>query len=258
VTLCNPGAVSGAGGWTGERREPARTGRRGLAGGTGTWDLSNGSQKVASLNLSLSPFLWVEGVFNGGPCNIKLAFRAPWGTEICSDTVKYTFIAAVCGRQPKTDQPSVRYKFQDGPHRFENLRDCEWSIIYDASGQYNCIAWSVLDQSNWYTATARRPGHPQDIPIDVAWGDGNGTLTFSELDAFYDEKGYLPTGTSPTDCDVMYYSLFHAARKMGCSCGAGKWTMFESKCGDWECIEHEYDQLDGMEYGYPIRFYKHK
>lgn len=56
----------------------------------------------------------------------------------------------------------------------------------------------------------------------------------------------------------MYYSAYHGARKKGCSDGAGKWDMFESKCGLSERIEHLRDQLNGSTYGTPVRFYKAK
>jgi len=83
-------------------------------------------------------------------------------------------------------------------------------------------------------------------------------LEISDVDAFYDAKGYEPTGTGPSDADIMYYSGFHGARSKGCNCGAGKWIMFESKCGEWERIEHVHDQLNGSDYGVPVRFYKQK
>ncbi|MGI6494605.1 MAG: DUF7689 domain-containing protein [Kiritimatiellia bacterium] len=49
---------------------------------------------------------------------------------------------------------------------------------------------------------------------------------------------------------------YHGAKKKGCTCGAGKWIMFESKCGSWEKIEHVWDQLNGSSYGSAGRFYK--
>jgi len=55
---------------------------------------------------------------------------------------------------------------------------------------------------------------------------------------------------------VLYYSEYHGAKKKGCQCGRGKWIMYESKCGDYERIEHVWDQLNDGEYGDPIRYYK--
>ncbi len=101
--------------------------------------------------------------------------------------------------------------------------------------------------------------HPTDIAIDDVWGNGDGIMTLPELDTFYDAKGFNHTGTGPYDSDVMFYTKFHAARKKACGCGSGKWIMFESKCGEFQRIEHVYDQLNGDDaYGYPFRYYKHK
>lgn len=78
----------------------------------------------------------------------------------------------------------------------------------------------------------------------------------NELDAFYDANGYIVSDSSAAD--IIYYSKYHGARKKCCSDGAGKWDMFESKCGGLERIEHLRDQLNGSSYGYPIRYYKAK
>jgi hypothetical protein len=98
------------------------------------------------------------------------------------------------------------------------------------------------------------------------------------MDDFYDDKKDWGVITSGTDeekaeqAEAVYYSYgtpwnygagdpvpgpgYHAARKMSCSCGAGKWIMYKSKCGDWEVIEHVWDQLNGSTYGNTDRFYK--
>jgi hypothetical protein len=99
--------------------------------------------------------------------------------------------------------------------------------------------------------------HPYDIIIDAyPWGNGDNILQMSELDAFYNDKGFLPNGTSEEDADVMYYSGYHAAKKKNCTCGAGKWIMFESKLGEWFAVEHVWNHLNGTFYGIPSRFYK--
>lgn len=73
----------------------------------------------------------------------------------------------------------------------------------------------------------------------------------------WDGKATLPARPAgPRDALVMYYSGFHAAKRKGCSCGAGKWIMFETKCGPYERIGHVWDQLNGTGYGEPWRFYK--
>jgi len=68
--------------------------------------------------------------------------------------------------------------------------------------------------------------------------------------------GVEPATSGPWDAQAMYYSGYHAARKKPCSCGAGKWYMFSSKCGSAERIEHVWDQLNSESYGSPIRYYK--
>ncbi|NQT82736.1 hypothetical protein HQ563_06910 [bacterium] len=51
---------------------------------------------------------------------------------------------------------------------------------------------------------------------------------------------------------------YHAARKRGCACGAGHWTMMDAKLGEQERIEHVFGQETGGTYGDPVRYYKQK
>jgi hypothetical protein len=132
------------------------------------------------------------------------------------------------------------------------------SITEGPTPRYNCIAWSVGETTAWYVDVAASKVHPSDIAIDDVWGNGNGVMTYDELDAFYNAKGYVPTGTNAHDSDVMFYSLFHGARKKSCSCMAVLRPVFESKCGEGHRVEHLWDQLNGTTYGTPVRFYKHK
>jgi len=93
------------------------------------------------------------------------------------------------------------------------------------------------------------------------------------MDAFYlAKKGWRPQASGPADAECIYYRMprdwhygqgeqmpqsgYHAARKSGCNCGAGKWIMFQSKCGQAEKIEHVWDQLGGSFYGDLHRYYK--
>jgi len=97
------------------------------------------------------------------------------------------------------------------------------------------------------------------LGIEEEYGDNDGVFEDADMDAFYlEKKGYTPTASDETDAQVMYYSGFHAAKRKGCACGAGKWIMFESKCGEWLGIEHVHDQLNGPTYGAPVRYYKCK
>jgi len=116
-----------------------------LAGpGDKTWNLADAGQKADFVSLCSS--LWVEGV-DSGTCDIKLSYKDTSGTEICSDKVKYTFIAADCGRQPKTDPPNER---NNAKSTFPNLVHCEWSITAEATPVYNCIAWSAGISDRWF------------------------------------------------------------------------------------------------------------
>jgi hypothetical protein len=93
----------------------------------------------------------------------------------------------------------------------------------------------------------------------------------SGTDAFFSRFGFSRV-YSIEDATVVYWSFaepypipeippdrpppgFHAAKRRNCSCGAGKWQIFESKLGGLERIEHVWNQLDGF-YGSNHRFYR--
>jgi len=206
-----------------------------------TWDLSNQSQRD-EFNAARSN-LRVEGCTDG---TVNLTLEYHIGSSTLSDMVKYTFIAATCDRQPMPDR---RTFFASA---FPNLVHCEWSITAPATLVYNCIAWSVGETTKWYNKS--------DIDGDPKYGNNDGVVQDSEMDAFYlDKRGWTPIDPmppDPRDAEAMYYDGFHGAKKMGCSCGASKWIMFESKCGPQERIEHVWNQLNGTTYGAPVRFYK--
>lgn len=210
-----------------------------------TWDLSVPAQRN-EFN-AVRNNLYVEG-YEAGADQLSLEYRLAAMT--LRDKVKYTFIAALCGDQPK---PTQRTRFSGWLS--PGLTHCEWSITAAATGVYNCIAWSVDETSTWYDPVWSVP-HYGIVGIDEEYGDASGTLEDADMDAFYlDKKSYTPTASGPEDANVMYYQSFHGAKKMACSCGAGKWIMYESKCGSEERIEHVHDQInDG--YGAPDRFYK--
>lgn len=114
------------------------------------------------------------------------------------------------------------------------------------------------------------------MDIDHKDGNQNDILEYIDFDAFYDENDYEHT-TNQEESEVMLYiatsavrpnnpeGYTHAARRHECNCGAGKWLMYESKCGDMDVIEHRKNQLNGdpddelkSRYGRPFRYYKHK
>jgi hypothetical protein len=216
-----------------------------------TWDLGNAQQKAELLALSSS--LWVEGVAEG-PSQIKLAYRNVAGTEISSDLVKYTFIAANCGRQPKTVPFDER---MDAIVLFPKLVHGEWSITAGATPAYNCIAWSIGNTSEWLWDQ-----------VDTDLGDNDGKIEVSDFDAFYDAKGYVTCGIG--EAEILLFKnagnsgpnnpdgITHACRKRDCTSGDGRWIMFESKRGQNVQIEHRRDQLNGGFYGDHFRYYKTK
>ena len=118
------------------------------------WNLADAEQRQGFNALCSS--LWVEGVTRG-ESKVTLSYN-----RNCSDTVKYTFIAANCGRQPRThngERDSIESSFP-------GLVRCEWSITGEPTDTYNCIAWSVGETNAWYVNVAGAKFHPTDsFPI---------------------------------------------------------------------------------------------
>jgi hypothetical protein len=208
-----------------------------------TWDLSDGDEQEDFTSLCSS--LYVEGIGTGS-ATITLTYKNPSGESICNDTISYTIIAAVCGKQPwKTFRQSYLQSFP-------NLVGCEWSVTNVGDAGYNCIAWSVgiTNQVIW-------------DEVDSQYGDNDGEIETSDFDAFYDAKGYETCAAA--QATIMLYkkpdgTITHAARKLSsCKCGAGKWDMWDSKMGSQEArIEHRRTQINGNNYGAPFRYYKKK
>jgi len=217
-----------------------------------TWDLSNQQQQQEFQN-HCSTTLYVEGwMYSMG--YMKLRYIDPLGNCIKpEEIIKYNFIAADCGRQPKTSGSLNERDFATDPSNFPSLVHCEWSITAEASTLYNCIAFSVDETNIWYNKAY----------IAQNYGDKDGVFEETDMDDFYYQKKGWSLITSGTDeekadqAEAMYYSEYHAARKKSCGCGAGNWIIYESKCGSWVRMEHVWDQLNNpVQYGTPIRFYK--
>jgi hypothetical protein len=217
------------------------------------WDLSDPVQRQAFSQIKEN--LWIEGVEYNSKCWLEVEYKKQEGGQwkvVGSDRVKYTFIAADCGNQPRTDN-GQRQKFEK---LFPRLVHCEWSILGPQTDNYNCIAYSVDETSWWYNPVRTVPG-TNIKGIDQEFGDNDGNFEIEDLDKFYlTKKGWRPIALGPGDAEAMYYSSYHAARRRRCACGLGKWIMYQSKCGGEEAIEHVWDQLNGSGYGQPIRYYK--
>jgi hypothetical protein len=237
-----------------------------LGYGSLSWNLANSEQRTEFWELCTNP-LYMEGAdSNGG--SVSLLYYSPTGPLVDLDEVYYHFIAADCGNQPRTTgSPSERSWLEIIS---SNLVRCEYSITADPSPYYNCIAWSagLTDRVVWdtiqdppgsmnYVAEKWEDG-VHIISIDKMYGDKKDNIfTMTDLDAFYATvAGVSPIANGPEDATVMYYDNYHGAKKRNCSCGAGKWMMYESKCGEGFRIEHCHDQLDGLAYGTRVRYYK--
>lgn len=216
-----------------------------------TWDLTNSTQR--SDFIAVCGSLFTEGVLPRTSGNLALEYRL---TSTLDDKIKYNLVAATCGTQPT---PAQRVGFEAD---FPSIIHCEWSVTANADPVYNCIAWTVDETNVWYNDVYSRL--PEVVGIDQTYGNANGVLEVSDMDAFYSaKKGYGHTASGPADALVMYYSGFHGAKRKSCACmqvpvsvfPQGKY-MFESKCGRGEQIEHVHDHLNGSTYGTPIRFYK--
>jgi len=203
--------------------------------------------------------LRAEG-YQDGTSSLVLEYNDPEGNVVISDTVNYTFIAALCGRQPTPDERTVMVA------RFPGLVHCEWSILAGVSQSYNCIAWSVDESDHWYNMNE----------ID-GLSDNDGIFEDEDMDAFYAaKKGWsrIEEGFDEEKADeaeAMYYSFGepwdyvedefppgpggHAARRGACSCGQGQWIMYTSKDGPLLLFEHVWDQLNSGLYEDPDIFY---
>jgi hypothetical protein len=225
-----------------------------LTGGTyeKSWNLSDPAEREDFNSVKSS--LYVEGS-EVGVATLKAKY---WRDDIdVEDTVKFTFLGATCGWQPDA---SRRLTLQGW---FPNLVGCEWSVTYEATWSFNCIAWSVEIKNQWIWDE-----------VDEFYGDNDEIFETSDFDAFYYEYGYTVT-SNVHEAEILLYKdptqakpynpegITHGARVTGsdvtegCDCGAGKWIMFESKCGGAERLEHRRYQLNSPGvYGTPYRYYK--
>lgn len=207
---------------------------------------------------------------------VELRFHAPYG-KVISDRVKYTCIAADCGDQPwvppanppqsGTPQLESLFNRQYATGAFLDLKGCEWSVIGEASKYYNCLAWAVGrtdvffdgivfdDNGRMIERKVDRDGKTW-VNIDAVYGNGNGILEIEvDVDAFFLHEADMVPTENLHDAEVIYYDNFHAAKRKHCNCGESHWTMFESKCGEKEIIEHRPRQLESV-YGEIRRMYK--
>jgi hypothetical protein len=174
---------------------------------------------------------------------------------------------------------------------FPKIIECEYSILNNRDKKYNCIAHSIgvndkvyvplitdrvleFDANGNLNSVLRSVeekiiGTITYIGIDKKFGDGDKFFRVeltddekkqgkkSDIDEFYKFHGFFPNASNTVEAEVVYFNGFHAAkRRNNCSCGAGKWFLFESKLGQEEVIEHKIVSDNSGPYGKPIRFYK--
>ena len=251
------------------------------------WDLSNAAQ-LADFNAVKSQ-LYVEGKEANASGSLTVSFQRQLGgtwQSMGTDVIKYGSVAANDGAQPfvsPTDGSHSRAEFKGA---WPNLVDCEYSVLGPRDVTFNCWAWSTQRTDAWvgapfYTDTTIpadvtvnkivRPNGVTYIDIGRMWGGNLGPWTATDFDAYYAAAGMEPGQTLPNykfvpttsidDAEILLYSIgadiTHGARLHSpTQSGMGKWRMFESKCGQWERIEHLFDQLDGGDYGSVFRKYK--
>jgi subtilisin family serine protease len=249
-----------------------------------SWNLADPDQR-AEFN-AIKENLWVEGMAYNGKSRLFIWYYDAGGTRWCGDLVKYTFIAADCGDQPRTDDQLTHSILDEEGNIIEvsqrdafklswnSLVHCEWSVTLERSDYYNCIAWSANISNKWVWG-AFLPGNLEEwedpqtgviyMDIDHKYGNPpNNILEPSDFDTFYDAMDYEQT-ENLDEATIMLYKaqsaeetgnpdgITHAARKHTCDCGKNKWLMYESKCGGWEAIEHVANQLNGDEPNNPSR-----
>ena len=124
---------------------------------------------------------------------------------------------------------------------FPGLRGQLYHITSPRDGDYNCVAWAVGDDRNWWWPDAAGEdtwpsGVPRHITLE-AFREAFATLGYEVCDNDQLEPGYEK---------VALFALAgvptHAARQLP----SGRWT---SKLGRAEDIEHALHDLTGAVYG---------
>lgn len=131
---------------------------------------------------------------------------------------------------------------------FPNLRRGEYQVTSPEADYYNCIAWAVHDDSQWWEPSGRI-GHywPSGLPLNDYSAEAlvavYQSLGFEECDSEDVEQGYEKVAIY-TRPDGEYT---HASRQLN----DGRWT---SKLGEDQDIEHAtLEALAGPLYG-SVRF----
>lgn len=134
--------------------------------------------------------------------------------------------------------------------KFPRLVTDDYCIIGPESPTYNCIAWTVSDNSQWIWNQ-----------VDSVYGDKDGKVSIADFDAFYYAVQHLTPTTAPNSNSLV--ALFATASGpthasiigMGSpDCGTVPYT---SKLGKAWVLSHDLYQLEGgSTYGDIVRYYE--
>jgi len=126
------------------------------------------------------------------------------------------------------------------PESFPNLRPENHKVTSPSSWRYNCIAWSLGDDANWWTS---EPGYywPPRVPKPIH--------VLANVIKLYERLGFAVCDTPAVEVGfdrIAWYvaagQFAHVARQLA----DGRWT---SKLGEHEDIEHDsLEVLLGGEY----------
>jgi len=126
-------------------------------------------------------------------------------------------------------------------HYFPNLQQLSYRITSPPSPKYNCIAWAVGDQDNWWWPDPAGLGYwPKDVPREES---------LESFERAFAIEGLVPCENANREPGIEKIVLYasgqqptHAARQLE----SGMWS---SKLGPLEDIEHTLDGLEGELYG---------
>jgi hypothetical protein len=133
---------------------------------------------------------------------------------------------------------------------FPHLAADDYCIIAPPDSSYNCIAWSVSNTNQWIWDQ-----------VDSVYGDGDGTASIADFDAFYQATQSLTPTDQPNSNTLV--ALFakgtnptHAALTSSFPPSCGQ-IPFTSKLGKQWAISHDLNQLEGGSvYGNIVRYYE--
>lgn len=125
---------------------------------------------------------------------------------------------------------------------FPNLKRGKYKVTSPVDRKYNCIGWSAKNNTKFWWPDRMLMGYwPEDIPREE---------TLAAFTKLYTSMGYQVCKDDTPEKGFEKVAIFvnqsgiptHAARQLF----SGKWT---SKLGEHKDIEHNLQDLTGIEYG---------